>query len=126
MTISFTLPRILPLLNVQLRQHWAKRQRNQKKLAWEVKAAIGTLPWAPFARARVTVERCSVGVPDTDNLVASCKALMDVLCVYSKRHPFGLGIIADDSPGVCELIVRAVKVARRKEQRTTVTVEALA
>jgi len=122
--ISFTLARPLPLLNVQLRTHWAKRRKAQIALAWEVVDAAQPLPEKPMTKARVTVERYSIGTPDTDNLCV--KHLLDVLCPQSKRHPVGLGVIVDDSPACCELHVKAVKVSKRADQKTVVTVEAIA
>jgi hypothetical protein len=123
--VRFTIPRALPLLNVLLRTNrWARRSE-QKALSWEIFGILGGRRWdAPMARARVTVERHSTGRADTDNLIA--KGLMDVLCVPSKIHPFGLGIIADDNPDACEFLMRAVKVAHRRDHKTVVTIEALA
>jgi len=83
----------------------------------------GRRPVVPFPKVKVTVERHSVGVPDDDNINA--KALLDVLCEQSATHPFGLGIIADDNPSVCKSIMVPVKVTRRADQKTVVTVEAM-
>jgi hypothetical protein len=126
MTLRFTLIRPLPLLNVQLRTHWAKRLRERRDLAWQIVAALDCpRPLRPFTKAKVTVERFSTHTPDTDNLVASCKGLLDCLCPVTDRRQYGLGIITDDNPNVCELHVFARKAARRVEQKTVVTIEAL-
>lgn len=79
-----------------------------------------------MAKARLTVERHSVGICDDDGLRGSVKDICDLLCLPSKRHPYGLGVITDDGPSFCEQIIRAVKVSRRSEQRTVVTIEAVA
>ena len=122
--IEFTLPFALPSLNVRDRQHWAVRRRAKGNLRWSVVVAIGGsryLPEAPLPRARVTVTRHGKAM-DTDNLHASVKSLMDVLCVASRTHPTGLGFIVDDAPTFCELIVRQEK-AGPKQARTAVTIE---
>lgn len=94
-------------------------------MAWEVKVALGTQRVAaPFARAKVTIERRSVGTPDQDGLVGGCKDLIDALLPASKIHPCGLGIIRDDNPACMDLVVRGLKV-RRTEQCTVVVVEEL-
>lgn len=139
--ISFTLPRPTPLLNVTLRQHWSRRRKAQQALAWEVRAALGNQrPAQPFARARVRVERYSVGSPDPDGMVGGLKALLDCLLppgepkvikrpgkppkrVYP--HPTGLSVIADDNPACLVLEPVAIRVSRREEQRTVVRIEEL-
>lgn len=106
--ITFTLPLALPSLNVALRTHWSQRRNYQRMLANEVMAAVGGprhYPRPPFARARVLVVRHSAGQLDADNLAASCKSLLDVLCVNSPTHPFGLGFIEDDSSARVDLVV---------------------
>jgi hypothetical protein len=123
--LFFTLPFALPSLNVRDRQHWATRGRQKKRLAQEVMAAIGGprhYPRPPFASARVTVWRHSPGALDADNLAASCKPLLDVLCSASPRHPGGLGIIQDDAPGVLQLVMHQQQ-APRGTQFTRVWIE---
>lgn len=124
--MSFTLPIALPLLNQMLRKHWAVRRKERLALSWEIHAAVSKRPLRPMKRARVTIERWSIRVADTDNLVASAKNLVDILCLRSDTHPYGLGFITDDSPDLCELIVRGVKAPSRKDIKTVVTIEALA
>jgi hypothetical protein len=125
--LLFHLPFALKSLNVRDRQHWSVRQREKQHLAQEVMAAIGGprhYPRPPFAAARVTVWRHSAGALDADNLVASCKPLLDVLCAPSQRHPAGLGIVQDDAPDVLQLVVRQSKAPRGK-QFTRVWIERL-
>lgn len=123
----FTLPFALESLNTRDRKHFGERHRAQDQMKLEVLAAIGgtrDLPRPPFARARVTVVRCSAGQLDPDNAYAACKGLLDVLCVQSVVHPHGLGIIADDSPRHLDLIVRQTG-ADRGDGSTLVWVEEL-
>ena len=95
-------------------------------MAWEVKAALGAQRVAvPMNRARVTIERWSIGTPDMDGLVGGTKDLIDALLPVSKTHPCGLGIIHDDAPAHMDLIVRGVRVSKRSEQCTVVVVEEL-
>ena len=111
----FKLPFALPSLNVQLRTHWAVRQRKQASMMQAVLVAIGGPRYRlsePIPRARVQVQRYSSGTLDPDNLAASCKGLLDVLCRASTTHPYGLGFIEDDSPAHLELIVTQEKCKR--------------
>ena len=125
--ISFALPFALSSLNIRQRTHWAELSKQRKVLLQEVMAAIGGpryYPRPPFDRARVTVVRCSAGQLDPDNLAASCKPLLDVLCVGSPTHPGSLGIIEDDNPRQCELVVKQNAVGRG-DSATLVMIEHL-
>ena len=125
--LAFTLPLLLPSLNVSLRQHWGERERFQKSLNLEVLAAIGGpryLPRPPFERARITVVRVSTGQLDPDNLAGSFKALGDVLKAQSGRNPLGLGIIVEDTPNRIELVVTQTRAVAGNPQ-TLVRIEEL-
>lgn len=127
-SLAFVLPRVLPSLNTRLRTHWAKAAHEQAELAWDVMASMGGPHWfprPPFAKARISVVRHSAGQLDADNLAASCKPLLDVLCVNSRIHPNGLGIIEDDAPAKCELVVTQQRASRGKAF-TAVRIEELA
>lgn len=122
-TVSFTIAGLTPSPNTLMRTHWAKRSKMTRELAWKIREAIaGGLPEAPFATSRVSVWRHSIQPLDADALCASAKLLMDAMQPASKRHPYGLGIIADDRADVCELNVRWVKAKRRVDQRMVVEV----
>ncbi|HET6606727.1 MAG TPA: hypothetical protein VFG62_08670 [Rhodopila sp.] len=124
--IVFRLAAPLPLLNVQLRQHWANRAAVKKDLAWEVLAVLGRArPAAPIEFAQVTIWRHSIQAPDWDNLVASAKNLLDVLQPASERHPYGLGVIASDDQAHLKLAVHHVKAKTRTEQCTLVRIRPL-
>ncbi|GAA4475528.1 RusA family crossover junction endodeoxyribonuclease [Gluconacetobacter asukensis] len=130
--ITFTLARPTPVLNVLMRQNRWDRARNKRALGREIAAALGgRLPAQPFERARVTVTRFSVGVPDTDNAVGGLKDTLDVLTTPwvtpkgQRRNKFGIGLIRDDDPSRCEVVVQCVK-CRAAEQRTEVVIEEIA
>jgi hypothetical protein len=113
--IMFQLPFALSSLNVRDRQHWAVRQKKKAKLAMEVLVAIGgpaCKPVKPVQKATIMVKRYSAGTLDQDNLTASVKPLLDILCRSSSTHPHGMGFIEDDSPAHIELIVNQEKCKR--------------
>ena len=127
-SVAFVLPLALPSLNERQRSHWRELGRQQQRLSQEVMAALGGPHWfprPPFAKARVTVVRHSAGSLDPDSLYGCNKPLLDVLCRPSKIHPCGLGIIEDDAPSKCELVVSQQK-SSRGDQFTAVRVEELA
>lgn len=119
--IKFEIPEPTPLLNVWQRMHWAKRGRIAKGFAWMVKEALGPITGDPMQRCKVTIERHSAGVPDTDGLYGGTKVLLDCLVVCSKRNPHGLGLIQDDNPNCMELEAVAVK-CKRGEGRTVIEI----
>ena len=122
--IQFTLPYTLPTLNTVLRAHWTKRRKSRNALAWAVVSAIGRQrPLSPFSKARVRIERHSVGTPDEDGV--QVKALLDVLQPFSPRHPAGLGVITNDSPAFLVLEISSVKVPSKEDQKTVVYIEDL-
>jgi hypothetical protein len=90
----------LPTPNTLLRMHWAKRRRMQRqvcKLVWIALRETGIRMGAPLDRCRVLVTRYSRRRPDVDAKNGTAKLLLDVLQPSSKRHPEGLGVIADDT-----------------------------
>lgn len=129
--LTFTLRRNLPTTNELLRIHPLAHGKKKAALAWEIAAQIiGQIPPVPFARARVTVERRSLGECDEDNLWGGVKWLLDVLqppAVIGKtvRHKSGLSVIAEDNPTCLTTEIRPVRVDRRADQGTTVVVEEL-
>lgn len=127
-SVAFVLPLVLPSLNERQRTHFRELSRQQRDLSQEVMVALGGprhYPRPPFDVARVTIIRHSAGCLDPDSLVGHVKPLLDVLCVNSRIHPCGLGIIEDDTPARCHLVVSQQR-ATRKEQFTAVMVEELA
>ena len=127
--VRFELTALTPLLNVTQRQHWTRRRRQILAVAWHVKLALGEQrPDAPFPRARLRIERHSVGLPDYDGMVGGFKALIDCLLPFhSTRRRYGLGVIADDNPAVLMAdYPPPFRVAHRAAQRVVVTIEQLA
>jgi hypothetical protein len=136
--LSITLPEPFLLLNRTMRMHPMQVRKYQQRMAWQMRAALGALSvgqMAPMARAHVRIERHSVGVPDQDGLHGGAKQVIDCLLPVGKPflrggkyvfpHPCGIGVVADDGPGVMVQEVVSVRVPRRDLQRTVVTITAL-
>ena len=128
-SVLFTLPEPTPLLNVLMRKHYRVRSQNKRRTAAAIAAEIaGKKPPGPFLKARVTITRYSCGVPDDDGLKGGVKDLLDCLTTPKLlaggkiKNKFGVGLIVDDSPQHCLLVVNGVK-CKRAEQRTEVLVE---
>ena len=121
---TFRLAAPLPLLNAWERTHYRAKARHKVALAWEVLAAVGTKPAKPIDRAEVLIWRHSVREPDQDGLIA--KGILDVLQPASKRHPYGLGIIAGDDPAHLVCRIQHVTAKRRADQCTRVVIREIA
>ncbi|MDL2172443.1 hypothetical protein [Asaia sp. HumB] len=132
--ITFTLPAPFPLVNrtTGFSHYTTAKQKNQLRRQ-VMAAALHLRPPAPFERAKVIVERHSVGTPDKDNLWGSAKRLLDCLTTPAllnvrtegarqrTKNKRGLGFIIDDAPQYAEIEVIGVK-CKRDEQRTVVTI----
>jgi hypothetical protein len=94
---DFTLPLRLPTFNQMLRMHFGARKRLLNNVAWHIVASGARPPRTPLQRCRIIIERSSSQEPDPDGMTSCAKALLDVLQPPSKRHPLGLGYIAEDS-----------------------------
>lgn len=115
--IELTIPEAYTPLNRMLGETWSKRIKTRRRWAWLVKAAkleAKVFLKTPFARARVTITRHGRRICDPDNLIGGAKGTID--CLVRE------GIIANDTTGHIELIVRQ---QLTKTPRTVVTVEAL-
>ena len=115
-----------PTLNIWQRMHWARRRRIGHAIAWEIKAQSvqwARRDWRPLSRCHVQVWRESTQQPDHDGLIGGLKPLLDALQPASKRHPYGLGLIADDSP-TCVLSLTASHVASKAARTRIVITEA--
>jgi hypothetical protein len=75
------------------------------------------LPWEK-AHVRLTWRHAGVA-PDTDNALASCKALIDVLKATGPRP---LGLFIDDSPEHMTVELTTCKVAKRTDEGVDVEV----
>jgi len=86
-----------------LRMHWASRQKYNKDWAWFIRSALGsTHPRIPVPeRVQVHIMQGRKRLMDTDNLVASCKPILDGLRDWA--------LITNDDPSHCMLEVEQVK-----------------
>lgn len=99
-------------LNKMMRTHWAVRKKRQEELMAAVDYSAPR-PLPKFkGKTRLTIIRQwgkRGRAFDPDNLVASCKMLIDCLKEPKGRSKYGLGIIPDDSPDHLELLVKQEK-----------------
>lgn len=86
------------------------------QLPREVRAIIRSWPWG---EASVHYVWYSTHETDADNIIATCKPLLDVLKATGPRP---LGILADDGPGIT-VTAEWHKVAHRKDERVLVHIE---
>lgn len=98
----FDVPIRLLTINELLRLSWPARRRYIRQVAWAVHLALPVTkrPAKPLERARIRVERHGAGMPDPESLSSTIKPLLDVLQVRSRRHPYGLDVIVDDTEKV--------------------------
>lgn len=100
-----------------------KVRKERERMAWDIASVLaGFRPAAPLKYVRVQVFRHSKGEPDTDNLVSSCKPLLDVLQPAGDRRLYGLGIIENDKPSRCELRVFDMPLKQRENPFTRVVI----
>jgi hypothetical protein len=123
--IVFRLSRPLLLPNRKKNLHWTDISRIIHDLSDEAARAISNAPAETIAFASVGVLRYGLKEPDDDNLRASLKMLLDILQPRSKRHPYGLGIIADDDPEHLTSEIHHIQVHSFAEQQTIVRVRDL-
>ena len=99
-------------LNKMMRTHWAVRKKRQEQVMAAVDYAA-TRPLPKFeGKVRLTITRQwgkRGRAFDPDNLVGSCKMLIDCLKEPKGRSRYGLGIIKDDSSADIELQVKQEK-----------------
>lgn len=99
-------------LNKMMRTHWAVRKKRQEELMAAVDYSAPR-PLPKFTgKTRLTIIRQwgkRGRAFDPDNLVASCKMLIDCLKEPKGRSKYGLGIIPDDDPEHLELLVKQEK-----------------
>jgi len=99
-------------LNKIMRMHWAVRKKRQEEL-WAAVEYAASRPVPKFkGKSRLTITRQwgkRGRAFDPDNLVGSCKMLIDCLKEPRGRSTYGLGIIRDDSSADIELLVKQEK-----------------
>jgi hypothetical protein len=124
--IEFVLQRAFKPLNELLRMHWSGRTRYAASLSADIALLTRNLPsGAPMLRARLTITRYGMRLPDKDGLYGGAKPLIDALLVRSEQHPHGLGFIVDDGPEFLDLIVSSELAEKRAAVRTYVLIERL-
>lgn len=123
--LELEIPIRTPTMNYWQRMHWSRRKRLGKEIAMWLVVAINksgaARPDRPIARCRILVERESTQEPDYDGLVGGLKPLLDALQPAGRRHPYGIGLIADDSPRC--LIDLETRHIPGKGQRTRIRIE---
>jgi hypothetical protein len=121
--ITVTIPYPTPSGNVTLREHWRSLAQRKRWLAWKIRVKV-LAAHPPLERAAITITRHGSRALDHDNLVAGCKALLDVLKPPGRSNPQGLGVIAGDEPHRLTVEYRQVR-CKRKDEKTVVEIEAV-
>lgn len=117
--LEVRIPQLVPPSpNATRREHWSKGHRRVKKERAAVAQLLGQHRRLPLFDSgfAVTLTRCSVGCLDSDNLVASMKAVRDEVAAW-------LGV--DDGDARVEWRVEQRRTTRA-QQGTIVRVEARA
>ena len=112
MIYRFHFPYKFESLNKMMRTHWAVRKKRQEEIMAAVEHAANPPIPKFYGKARLTIIRQwgkRGRAFDPDNLVASCKMLIDCLKEPKGRSNYGLGIIRDDSSADIELLVKQEK-----------------
>lgn len=105
-TLVFELP-LTPMRNGLDRMHFRAKRRLHDSIAEAFRLQLLKVGGAvPFGKAKIEIVRMSSVEPDPDGLVGSVKPILDAMQVASKRHPYGAGLIENDSPGCITLSVR--------------------
>ena len=89
----------------------------KKEIAWELLVLTDKLDIPPATKPlprTVKITSYRVSLLDEDNLYGSVKILLD--CLIDQK------LIYDDRPTLLELDVSQVKVGKRKDQRTEITI----
>ena len=108
---SVVLPIDMPSLNAYMRWHFRKQKKWREQLEQYI-YALGS-PLAKFQKpVNVTIVRqygYRKRAYDTDNLYAAVKPILDVLKEPRGRSRYGLGVILEDNPMYCSLMVSQEK-----------------
>ncbi len=111
---------IIPLVNHWTRTHFRARGRFMRDMAWQFAAQIQQ-QGIPVRGPDYPLDHCCIHIirshplgpmPDVDAILP--KPVLDVLQPASKRHPYGLGVIKDDTREVIkDLICEATRAPKR-------------
>jgi hypothetical protein len=115
-TLAFTIPlNLSPTRNGLDRMHFRTKRRLLGEIANSYREQLQKQPFVlPLGKAKVEVIRYSSTEPDPDGLVGFVKPLLDALQVKSERHPYGAGVIINDTSKHVELSTRWEKAAPNK------------
>ena len=87
--LELTVPGLPPMNTATTRRHWSHGAKVAARWRQIIAALVGRKkPAVPLPFAIVTLTRCSSVEPDYDNLVMSCKPVIDAL-----KHA---GVVLDD------------------------------
>lgn len=119
--VSFTIPFLTTLPNKWQRMHWRAKSRQLRELAQIIALLVPQAVQKPQTNVRVSIVRYSSVEPDPD-AKQFVKPILDVMQPPSKRHPYGIGLIVDDSSEHIDLDVRWER-CKQGKGRVTVNVE---
>jgi len=94
MSLTIEIPGLPPMNTADGLSRWTRRKIRERWVRHVQNAVLASRarPAAPWSRARVTITRCSSSEPDSDNLYAGAKFLLDGLKAAR--------VIEDDKPSV--------------------------
>lgn len=93
------LPWLTPMTNNWSRMHFTDRKKVMERIGAAVARSIpvSMLKALPLDSAHVRITRCSAVAPDPGGLSSMEKPILDALQQASKRHPYGAGVIVEDT-----------------------------
>lgn len=104
-TLSYELE-LTPMRNALDRMHFRAKRRLMDRLADAFRAQTPLASGCPYPYARIEIVRHSSSKPDVDALSGFTKPILDAMQVPSKRHPYGAGVIENDSMDSISLATR--------------------
>lgn len=87
---------LIPTPNGWQRMHFRARRRMMQTIADALVCEFPKLIGKALDKPAVHIVRCSSVRPDPD-AERFCKPILDAMQVAGKRHPYGVGILVDDS-----------------------------
>lgn len=118
--VEFTLPYPVVSLNKWIEMHYRDKRKEIDRI---IEHFCTQVKWnyRPYRTAKMTVERHARYRLDKTNAEGSVKGLEDALQPRSARHPYGIGVIMDDSEDALKRAVVQVK-APIKNEHTVVRI----
>ena len=120
MSLDLEIPGLPPINTADGLSRWTRRKIRDRWVRFVQEAVLvsGKRPPAPWTQARVTITRRSSVEPDSDNLYAGAKFLLDGLKAAR--------VIEDDKPSVIGMPVCVWEVAPRGRGSVRISVEPMA